>query len=173
VVYRGYSLPRDLVSIQNGVDLFSRKLRLSALVDYKGGANVFNSSLQFQCQQSPNPCFDTSNPQASLFRQARAVAENQGGTLNGTKITTTGGYLENGQFWRLREVSGTLTLPNAVAARIRARDASLTLSARNLHLWTNYTGADPESNYNTGDTQSDFATTSPPRYFIMRLNLHY
>jgi TonB-linked SusC/RagA family outer membrane protein len=171
--YRGYSLPRDLVSFQNGIDLFGRKVRLTALIDYKGGANVFNSTLQFQCQQSPNPCFDTSDPNASLFRQARAVAENQGATINGTKTTTTGGYLENGQFWRLREVAGTLTLPNAVAARIRARDASLTLSARNLHLWTNYTGADPESNYATGDTQSDFATTSPPRYFILRLNLHY
>ena len=49
----------------------------------------------------------------------------------------------------------------------------ITVGGRNLKLWTNYTGADPESNYNTGDTQSDFATTSPPRYFIVRLNLHY
>jgi len=161
------------VSFQNGFDLFNRKLRLTALVDYKGGSNVFNSTLQFQCQQSPNPCYDISNPNAPLFRQARAVAENQGYVINGTKVTTTGGFLENSQFWRLREVSGTLTLPNLVSARMRARDASITFAARNLHLWTNYTGADPESNYNTGDTQSDFATTSPPRYFIMRLNLHY
>jgi hypothetical protein len=171
--YRGYSLPRDLISFQNGIDLFGRKLRLTALLDYKGGANVFNNTYSFQCQQSPNPCYDVSNPSASLERQARAVAENQGFVINGTKVTTTGGFLESGQFWRLREVSGTLTLPNAIAARIRARDASLTVSARNLHLWTSYTGADPESNYSTGDTQSDFATTSPPRYLIMRLNLHY
>ena len=101
------------------------------------------------------------------------MAENQGSVINGTKTTTTGGFLENSQFWRLREVSGTLTLPNALAARIHARDASLTLSARNLRLWSAYTGADPESNYSTGDVQSDFATTSPPRYLMMRLNLHY
>jgi hypothetical protein len=173
VEYRGYSQPRDLVSFQNGFDLFSRKLRLTALIDYKGGSSVFNNTLQFQCQQSPNPCYDISNPNASLERQARAVAENQGFVINGTKVTTTGGFLENAQFWRLREVSGTLTLPNVVSARMRARDASITFAARNLHLWTNYTGADPESNYSTGDVQSDFATTSPPRYFIMRLNLHY
>ena len=36
----GYSQPRDEVSIVNGFDLFSRKLRISALVDYKGGANL-------------------------------------------------------------------------------------------------------------------------------------
>ena len=39
VVYRGYSLPRDLVSFQNGFDFFNRHLRLTALLDYKGGGN--------------------------------------------------------------------------------------------------------------------------------------
>ena len=167
IAYRGYSQPRDLLSIQNGFDLFSRKLRITGLIDYKGGGNVFNSSLQFQCQQSPNPCFDVSNPNASLFRQARVVAENQ------KNPSTTGGFLESDAFWRLREVSATITMPQSLAARARARDMSLTFAARNLKLWSSYTGADPESNYNTGDTQSDFATTSPPRYFTLRLNLHY
>ena len=173
VVYRGYSLPRDLVSFQNGFDLFNRHLHLSALIDYKGGSNVLNNSLQFQCQQSPNPCFDISNPKAALWRQARAVAENQGTVIAGTKTTTTGGYLENAQFWRFREAGATVTMPQRLANRVHAKDLSLTLSARNLHLWTNYTGTDPESNFAVGDVQSDFATTSPRRYFIMRLNLHY
>ena len=174
VEYRGYSLPRDLVSIQNGFDLFNRKLRINALIDYKGGASLYNSTYQFQCQQSPNPCYDISNPDASLYRQARSVAETQGTVINGTKVTTTGGFLENAQFWRLREVSGTITLPQSIATRARAHDVSLTFAARNLKLWTAYTGADPESNYNgNGDTQNDFATTSPPRYYTIRLNLHY
>jgi TonB-linked SusC/RagA family outer membrane protein len=180
--YRGYTMPRDLVSIQNGFDLFSRKLRLTALLDYKGGGSLFNSTMSFQCQQSPNPCYDVSNPNASLYRQARVVANNLGTRYDaqgnvvatgGTVYATSGGFVENAQFWRLREVAATLTLPQSVASRIRARDAGLTFSARNLKLWTNYTGADPESNYSTGDTQSDFATTAPPRYFIVRLNLHY
>ena len=167
LTYRGYSQPRDLLSIQNGIDLFGRKLRISSLLDYKGGGNVFNNSLQFQCQQSPNPCFDVSNPNASLFRQARVVAENQ------KNPSTTGGFLESDAFWRLREVSATITMPQSLAARARARDMSLTFAARNLKLWSSYTGADPESNYGTGDTQNDFATTSPPRYYTLRLNLHY
>ena len=33
------------------------------------------------------------------------------------------------------------------AQRLRARDAQLVFSARNLHTWTKYTGIDPESNY--------------------------
>lgn len=167
VVSRGYSLPPDLLSIQNGFDLLNRKLRLTALLDYKGGGNVFNSSLQFQCQQSPNPCFDVSNPTASLARQARVVAENE------ENPGTTGGFLENDQFWRLREVAATITMPNRLAERVHARDLSLTVSARNLKLWSSYTGGDPEGNYSTGDVQSTFATTLPPRYYIVRLNLHF
>src|SRR6185312_15691709 len=99
-----------------------------------GGYSLFSNSLSFQCQQSPNPCYDVSNPNASLARQARVVAENL------KNPSTTGGFLENGRFWRLREVSGTVTLPEYLASRARAHDVSLTLSARNLKLWTKYTG---------------------------------
>jgi TonB-linked SusC/RagA family outer membrane protein len=173
VEYRGYSLPRDLVSFQNGFDFFNRKLHISSLIDYKGGSSVFNSSLQFQCQQTPIPCFDASNPNAPLARQARVVAQNLLNPNVAGALSTTGGFLENSQFWRLREVSGTIMLPAYLAARARARDMSLTFAARNLKIWTNYTGADPESNFSTGDVQNDFATTSPPRYYIVRLNLHY
>ncbi len=83
------------------------------------------------------------------------------------------GYLENGQFWKLREVSAALTLPTAIASKIRARDAQLVFSARNLHTWTKYTGVDPEANYSTGDTQTDFSTIAPRTYFLVRANLHY
>ena len=102
-----------------------------------------------------------------LWRQARNIAQRY------EPITTQAGYLENGQFWRLREVSATLSMPNALAAKLRARDASLVFSGRNLHLWSKYTDVDPEQNYTTGDVQTDFETIAPPTYFIVRLNLHY
>jgi hypothetical protein len=92
------------------------------------------------------------------------------------RYTTTksqAGYLENGQFWRWREASAMLSLPQRFATRLRAQDASLVFTARNLHLWTKYTGTDPESNYSTGDVQTDFETVAPPSYFVFRLNLHF
>ncbi len=64
-------------------------------------------------------------------------------------------------------------MPNSVASKLRARDAQLVFSARNLHTWTKYTGIDPESNYSTGDVQTDFSTTAPRTYFLVRANLHY
>jgi TonB-linked SusC/RagA family outer membrane protein len=165
-VYAGYSAPRDIVTIQNGVDLFRRKLHLQALLDYKGGFILNNSTVSFYCQQFLT-CYDETHLDAPLERQARVVA------LRYEKPNTNWGYLENGQFWKLREVSATLTLPDRLAHGVRARDVSLLFAARNLHTWTAYTGVDPESNYGTGDIQTDFSTTAPRRYFILRLNLHY
>ncbi|MDB4874579.1 MAG: TonB-dependent outer membrane protein SusC/RagA [Gemmatimonadetes bacterium] len=173
VVYRGYSSPRDLFSVQNGFDLFGRKLRLNVMMDYKGGFNVLNNDGSFICGQAPQSCVETQDKSMPLWRQARAVANNYGSTINGTKYTSTSGYYESGQFWRLREVSATIQAPQRVAAGLRARDANLTIGARNLHVWSNYTGVDPEGAYGTGDTQSYFLTTAPRTYFTFRLNLHY
>jgi hypothetical protein len=165
--YVGYSLPRDIVSITNGFDLFNRKLRLTVLTDYKGGYSLYNQSGQFYSQNFPT-WYSENVKSTALADQARTVANS-----SAKNPSTVMGFLENGQFWKLREVSAALTLPNAFAQRLRARDAQLVFSARNLHTWTNYTGTDPESNYAVTDVQTDFSTTAPPTYFILRANLHY
>jgi TonB-linked SusC/RagA family outer membrane protein len=164
--YMGYSQPRDIVTIQNGIDLFGRKLHLQALVDYKGGFVLYNNTISFYCQQFLT-CYDETHTNVSLDKQARIVA------LRYKNPSTNQGFLENGQFWKLREVSATISLPQRLAGAMRARDVSLLLAGRNLHTWTAYTGIDPESNYGTGDVQTDFSTTAPRTYFIARLNLHY
>jgi TonB-linked SusC/RagA family outer membrane protein len=167
--FLGYSVPRDLVSVQSGFDLFERKLRINVLFDYKGGFSLFNNTTSFYCAQSPK-CYDETHKEASLEAQARNIAQRY------KTPSTTYGYWENGQFWRFRELGATLTMPKMVNDALRAHDASLTLTARNLHVWTGYTGTDPESNYNSGGTanvQTDFSTTSPPSYLTLRLNLHY
>ena len=71
--YVGNSIPRDIVSISNGFDLFNRKLRINALFDYKGGYSINNGTYSFQCGNNP-ACPGLSNPNASLEDQAAAVA---------------------------------------------------------------------------------------------------
>ena len=170
--YAGYSVPRDLATVQNGFDLFQRKLHLSVLLDYKGGFSLFNNTTSFYCQQS-NLCHDEAIRGTSLADQARSVAQRYANTNIAGAFTTTAGYFENGQFWRLREIGATLTMPQSINNALRARDASLTFTGRNLHVWTAYKGTDPESNYSTGNFQTDFSTTAPPTYFTLRMNLHY
>jgi TonB-linked SusC/RagA family outer membrane protein len=162
--FLGYAVPRDLVTVQNSFDLFKRRLSLNFLLDYKGGFSLFNSGGNFLCAQKDTCPYETLKG-TSLENQARLVASRFKGT--------TAGFWENGQFWRLREVGATVTLPQSVSSRLNAADGSLTFSARNLHVWTSYTGTDPESNYSTTNVQTDLLTTSPPSYFTLRLNLHY
>ena len=166
--YAGYSIAPDIASITSGVTLLNKKLRLSALLDYKGGFLLSNDTKGFYCQQT-NQCYDETHTNASLYDQARLVAERYGDGTN----QTDAGYFEDGSFWRLREVSANFTFPQKWSQAIHAHNASVTFSARNLHVWTKYTGTDPESNYGTDDVQTDFSTTAPPTYFTLRLNLHY
>ena len=160
----GSSSPRDLVTIQNGFNFLNRKLQLNMLIDYRGGFSITNRYISFLCG-SKFTCFDEQSPNASLAAQARVVALRE--------LGNSYGFWENGQFWRLREVSATYTVPTSWASQLRARDASLTLSARNLHVWTKVTAPDPEANFSTGNVQDNLLTTAPPSYFTVRLNLHF
>jgi hypothetical protein len=108
--------------------------------------------------------------------QARAVAATLGTVVNGTTQRTTLGYYVSDQFWRFRELSITSQLPPRLLHWVRGGPGStIVLGARNLHLWTNFTGLDPESNYgvNTAEGQNEFNTAPQPTYFTARLNLKY
>ena len=164
----GYSQPRDEVSIVNGLELLGRKLRISALFDYKGGASLQNNEEGFLCQQSTS-CPETSTLHPELWRQARAIA-----ARDKSPLVTQWDYFEKLQFWRFRELTATYTLPDRVAAKVaRAQSASIVLGARNLHVWTKWTAADPEQNYNQGDTQATLLTAGPAKYYTVRVNLRY
>jgi len=165
--YLGYSQPRLELSITNGVDLFNRRLRLAALVDHKSGYWVSNTEQSFLCQQSTS-CKGTSSLDASLWEQARAVAIRDG------VPSTPHGYFEKPDFWRVREISATFTFPDETARRyLRVRGASINVAARNLAIFTDWTGVDPEQNYGQGDTQQTLLTAGPPRYFTTRVNLRF
>lgn len=163
----GYSQPRDELSITNGFDLLNRRLRISALFDYKGGANLQNNEEGFLCQQSTS-CPETSTLHPELWRQARAIAARD------KSPTTQWDYFESLQFWRFRELTATYTLPERISSKIaRAQSASIVFGARNIHLWSKWTGADPEQNYSQGDTQLTLLTAGPPKYYTLRVNLRY
>jgi TonB-linked SusC/RagA family outer membrane protein len=171
-VFKGPSINTDQLTIQNGFDLIKRRLRINVLLDNKGGGVIFNQ-YNFLCTQT-STCEAKSNPKDALWDQARSVAANNGTTVNNVKYATNFGYYENDQFWRLREVSATISLPDRFMARVfRAQQSSLTLGARNLKTWTKYSGEDPESNYSSGDVQNTLLTTAPRRYLTARLNLNY
>ena len=173
--YNGYAFPRDIFSIQQGLDLFSHQLHLSALFDYRGGWTLQDGGNNFQCGTGPFACRETEDPTAPLQWQARNIAKVQGTTINGTRYTTSAGYNENGQFWKFREFSAAYQLPAIARRYLRAQNgSSIVFAARNLHTWTSYTGLDPEEfDSGSSDTQSNFQSAPPARYVTLRLNLKY
>ena len=89
---------------------------------------------------------------------------------------TLDGYYQPGAFVKWREATVTLDIPQGIAAKARARNASLVFSARNLKMWTNYRGSDPESDYTVtggGDAPTEFQTFAAPTIFQLRLNLGF
>jgi outer membrane receptor protein involved in Fe transport len=171
--YQGWPFPTREASFQSTVTLF-KVLRLSALMDYKGGLKMFNGTADFRCASYYN-CGSAyagyPGMKVSLADQAAYVAD-----AYGPSGGTIAGYIEDGTFWKLREVTATVSLPASWADRFRANGVSLTLAGRNLATWTKYGGPDPE--INGGGSGSNFSTfdflSQPPiRYFTIRLDLIY
>ena len=164
--FHGYSLPPRELSVTSGLDFWQRRLRVSAMVDYKGGHLIYNNTERIRCA-SRNNCRGLVDPEASLEEQARVVAVRQ------HLSRTVSGFLEEGDFLRFRELSLSFDAPERWASRVLgSRQVTATLAARNLGiLWTKFSGVDPEAFGTTGDAPSTFQAFAPPTYFTFRLTL--
>ena len=79
-------------------------------------------------------------------------------------------YIEDASYIRLREVALSYSAPESVARLMRAKSASFTLAGRNLALWTDYSGLDPETTFS--DT-TEFFTVPAERRLSFRVSLTY
>jgi TonB-linked SusC/RagA family outer membrane protein len=172
-IFRGYSAPRYQAALTTGVELFSRRLRLQTLLDYRGGNRYYNNTERIRCVSRQN-CNGLMNPAASFEEQAMVVATRD------HPSKTLDGFFQPGSFVRLREATVSYRLPETLVSRVgRARSLTLTATARNLVRWTNYRGADPETDFQASEaTQGanvpqDFQTVAPPSYFVLRVNVGF
>jgi TonB-linked SusC/RagA family outer membrane protein len=165
-VYFAPSYPTFEMAINPRLELFHRKLAIAAQVDHKQGMDKFNNTLRHQSQGglSAKGFWD---PQATLWEQARTIAVNN--------YATYSGMYENGRFTRLREVTVSYQMPDKLAQSIHASRATIVLMGRNLHVWTPYSGVDPEATVGNGDERGneEYFSTPPLRYFTVRLNLNF
>ena len=168
--YLGNPLPRYELSFNNGFDFWQRRIRLGAQIDYKGGFKTYNNTERIRCASRLN-CSGLINPSSSLFEQARTVLVRE------SPVKSQAGFIEDGDFIRLRELNLTFTAPEQWVQRyLHGRTISATLAARNLGvLWTKYTGVDPEAfgATGTGNASSEFQSFAPPSYYAIRLSLGF
>ena len=168
-VFVGPTQPTLNLTYNTGVGLFSRRLRLSAVFDYQGGWTQFDQLDFARCQAGL--CRGAVDPHASLAEQAAALAAQP---YDGSQPTTYG-FLQRISTLRLSELSVAFSLPPSVVRLLRCSSASIAVMGRNLGLWTNYHGRDPEVNSmgDVGDALFDLGTTPQTRDWGVRLNLGF
>lgn len=112
-----------------------QRWRVYGLVDFKGGHRILNNNDRARCQ---------------VFTQCRANHEPEQfdpvfvSQIQSANILRHFIY-QKGKFARLREVSASYTLSPSMARWAGARSGTMTVSGRNLALWTPYGGTDPEN----------------------------
>ena len=147
---------------------FGGRVRIATTLEYRGGQTLFNQTAWFRCLYGT--CREINDATVPLAAQARAL---------GANFFPATAYFENADYVKLREVAVTVTASRAVAAALHARDASVTLTGRNLHTWTGYSGGDPEagsygmSGPGTPRTIADVLTVPPSRSWTLRLDVTF
>jgi TonB-linked SusC/RagA family outer membrane protein len=166
----GYNQPRHILALTTGLELLNRRLRIQALVDFRGGHYWYNNTERIRCTSRQN-CNGLMNPNASFEEQAMVVASRDHPTRS------IAGYIQKGDYLRFRELGITYSVPSSILSRLgRLNALSLNLSARNIAHWTAYRGVDPETDRSAGDandTPDEFQTLGPPSFLIFRVNVGF
>ncbi|MEZ4416316.1 MAG: SusC/RagA family TonB-linked outer membrane protein [Gemmatimonadota bacterium] len=166
--YVGPSLPTREIGFTNTVTLFDN-VRLFANLDYKGGHYQWCAicSVRSRIDLNTKLVNDPSSDPVDV-----AVA----------KSLQTKTWIQNADFIKLREISATYDLPSAVTEKAGVDNAAITLSARNLWMWTKYKfdqeglgSPDPEVNFDSlsGFNRTDYASIPMLRTFALSVRFAF
>ncbi|HEX2722693.1 MAG TPA: SusC/RagA family TonB-linked outer membrane protein [Gemmatimonadaceae bacterium] len=141
--YIGPSTPTAEYGLSNTLTLF-KNIRLYALLDRKTGGFIFNLQERNRCQSNDN-CARNNDPRARFPVTAEdSILFKEIAVYKSSSISPE--WIQKSDFTKLREVSLTYDMPERVTRMIGGRSASVTFSGRNLKIWSDYEGADPEVN---------------------------
>ena len=138
-VFLGHSIPTAQGAITTTVR-FLKSFSVYGMMDYAAGYKRLDNNLRIRCQIFYT-CAEYLEPEKTSARELVQMQSN--GTLRDFVINDS-------EYLKLREISLSYDAPESLASRARAKQLGLTLSARNLHTWTPYTGLDPESEFVSG-----------------------
>ncbi len=163
VVFMGSTVPIRSLTASNQLGLFRDRLRLSALVDFRGGFVSHNINNLHQCVFVQN-CAALHVAGYEMLEQAKAIVG----------VRALGAYAEHADFVKLREVSATFAIPQSWLSRVRVGSAAVVLTARNVATWTDFNSWDPENNTGGMDGPNyNFVQLAQPRVYILRVNLGF
>ncbi|HXB23329.1 MAG TPA: TonB-dependent receptor [Gemmatimonadaceae bacterium] len=163
----GQAVPKFVGSGGVNLTLFKR-LRIHAQVDARTGWQFFDADDYLRCIDF-GYCLATYKPQNYSPIYVASLQNDRG------SLTYIQPWVQNADFAKLRELSGTFTLPDAWARGVAASHISVTIGGRNLHTWTSYKGLDPETRTDITDNFVPYtqAIIPLPSQFFTTVNLTF
>lgn len=134
LVYMGPQEPKMDLSIAPSLSLWNDRVRMSASLGYRHGLTQLNEGRVRTLMYSPGR-YDPATP---LGTQACYMAASE----RSNKYC----FYESVNYLRWNSMSVSYSVPDAIAQRLRASSATISLLAQDLGVWTNYRGIDPGLN---------------------------
>jgi outer membrane receptor protein involved in Fe transport len=167
--YVGPSLPTREIGFTNVFTLFNN-FRVFTNLDYKGGHYQWCAICSVRSRIDRNTLVNNDpdvDPTEVLVVRSLQTAR----------------WIKEADFMKLREVSLSYTLPGDLTGRIGVNSATVTVSGRNLWMWTKYKfdeqdglgSADPEVNFDSLSAfgRTDYASIPMLRSFAVGFRLSF
>jgi TonB-linked SusC/RagA family outer membrane protein len=167
-LFIGTPTPKTSGAIVNTLTI-AKRLRLHALVDFKRGNRQLNATELLRCTGALGAGLCEANYRPRNYSPVY-LAEIVGNALAQGIVDL---HVQDASFTKLREISATYTLPTGWVRG--TSHASISLAARELATWTNYTGIDPEvsSAGSGGATAQDQALMPPLTRYLITFNVRF
>jgi hypothetical protein len=147
LLYVGHSIPTTTGSWVNNFRVSS--FRLYAMIDFQRGFKKTDTNYEQMCQVF-SACLENVYP--DRYNPIAVATAQNGGQLQDY-------FIRSANFAKLREVALTYDAPSRAVSYLGAKSVAVTVSARNLHIWSHYTGLDPETSVNsTGGSSVNLGT---------------
>lgn len=185
--YLDGQMPDFESSLTSTLTLFDR-LRLFARFEGKLGYRIYNLGHEYRDRFFQNSADVVLPPEEGgyseeerLRRFGPYVGENSGQPIPFTEVKED--YIQPGDHLRFAELSATVLVPDRLVDALGVRNASVTFGGRNLGLWSEFSGYDPEVlGTGPGSAGSQFYdqfyiaevfTTPPARRWIARVQFQF
>ncbi len=155
-VYLGNREPKFLLGITNTFTY--KKINLSFLVDIRKGGDVINATASTMMSRGVHKLLDDYRNTTYTFEGE--VETSEGFITNDQEVTLDESYfrfsgyrlvgenfVEDGSWVKLRYIAISYDFSTLVK-KINMQSLRFTVTARNLFMWSRYSGGDPEKDYN-------------------------
>ncbi|CDF80346.1 TonB-dependent receptor [Formosa agariphila KMM 3901] len=149
-------------------------LTLSTSFDFSKGGYIYNSSRELFDSDGIYPTFNQQVLSDGWSRweepgdQATHPRPVSGGNNNSNKPSSR--YLEDGSFFRMRNVTLSYNLPPLVLSQLKLSNINVYVSGDNLFTITNYSGVDPSVGGITGEASLSYPI---PKRLVLGLNVSF